>query len=76
MDAERPQQHYGPGGTGTGQAAADTLPQGNHSPVAAGEQTHYQGSSHHTSFPPPLSSPPHPDTDSALEAAVNSILEC
>uniref|UniRef100_A0A3B5KCK5 BICRA like chromatin remodeling complex associated protein n=1 Tax=Takifugu rubripes TaxID=31033 RepID=A0A3B5KCK5_TAKRU len=71
VEAKRPQQHYGPGGTST-----NTHPQGNRSPVAAGEPTHYQGSSHHASFPPPLSSPPHPDTDSALEAAVNSILEC
>ncbi|TWW82250.1 BRD4-interacting chromatin-remodeling complex-associated protein-like [Takifugu flavidus] len=71
VEAKRPQQHYGPGGTST-----NTHPQGNRSPVAAAEPTHYQGSSHHASFPPPLSSPPHPDTDSALEAAVNSILEC
>lgn len=77
VEAKRPQQHYGPGGTSTSSpAAASTHPQGNRSPGAAGEQTHYQGSSHHTSFPPQLSSPPHPDTDSALEAAVNSILEC
>uniref|UniRef100_A0A8C7XAR3 BICRA like chromatin remodeling complex associated protein n=1 Tax=Oryzias sinensis TaxID=183150 RepID=A0A8C7XAR3_9TELE len=52
----------------------------------AGGQTHYQLpqklSPHPTQpqySPPlasPLASPPHPETDSALEAAVNSILEC
>lgn len=66
VDAKRAQQHYGPSGT------SSALRQGNRSPVAAGEETHYQGSSHHA----PLSSPSQPDTDSALEAAVNSILEC
>ncbi|XP_023805214.1 BRD4-interacting chromatin-remodeling complex-associated protein-like isoform X2 [Oryzias latipes] len=58
----------------------------------AGGQTHYQlpqKLSPHPAQPqyspplaspplasPPLASPPHPETDSALEAAVNSILEC
>uniref|UniRef100_A0A4W6DYW7 BICRA like chromatin remodeling complex associated protein n=1 Tax=Lates calcarifer TaxID=8187 RepID=A0A4W6DYW7_LATCA len=64
--------------------AANSYPQGNPSPFAttSGAQTHYQGSHHLSShptqpqYPPQLSSPPHPDTDSALEAAVNSILEC
>lgn len=60
--------------------------------TSGGGQTHYQVSHHLSSrqpqpqpqpkpqpqpqYPPPLTSPPHPDTDSALEAAVNSILEC
>lgn len=37
---------------------------------------HYQDSSPQSPFPPQLASPSPPDTDSALEAAVNSILEC
>lgn len=50
--------------------------------AASGGQTHYQASHHLSSQPmqpqysPQPTSPPHPDTDSALEAAVNSILEC
>lgn len=76
-EMKRSQQHYGPSGTSTSsQAAANTCPQGNRSPFAAGEQMHYQGSSHQSLLPPQLASPSHPDTDSALEAAVNSILEC
>lgn len=67
LETKRSHQHYGPGGTSnSSQAAADTHPQGNRSPTAAGD--HYRE--------PQLASPPHPDTDSALEAAVNSILEC
>uniref|UniRef100_A0A3P8W3P9 BICRA like chromatin remodeling complex associated protein n=1 Tax=Cynoglossus semilaevis TaxID=244447 RepID=A0A3P8W3P9_CYNSE len=75
LELKRSQQHCGPSDSHT---AANSYPQGN--PLVG--QTHYQGS-HHTSShpvqpqcPPQLSSPPHPDTDSALEAAVNSILEC
>lgn len=59
--------------------------QGNCSPFnsTATAQTHYQVSHHHhhhqssqqPQYPPP-SPPSPPDTDSALEAAVNSILEC
>lgn len=51
-------------------------PQGNASLFAAasGGQTHYHVMQ--PQQPPQLTSPPQPDTDSALEAAVNSILEC
>ncbi|XP_029953846.1 BRD4-interacting chromatin-remodeling complex-associated protein-like [Salarias fasciatus] len=70
LELKRSQQQYGPG----------SLPQGKPSSFAAalGGQTHYQGSPSPTRPPytPQLGSPPHSDTDSALEAAVNSILEC
>lgn len=62
-------------------SSTSSLLQGNRSPFAStGPQTHYQVSHHHLTSQqpqyPPLSPPSHPDTDSALEAAVNSILEC
>ncbi|KAM9716859.1 BRD4-interacting chromatin-remodeling complex-associated protein-like isoform 1-T2 [Menidia menidia] len=47
-----------------------------------GKPSHFAASGGQPRFPkpppysPPLTSSPHPDTDSALEAAVNSILEC
>lgn len=75
-------QHYAPGGAGSNSLTVNSYPHGNPpSPftATAGGQTHYQGSQHTAAqpqYPPPLSSPAHPDTDSALEAAVNSILEC
>lgn len=73
LELKRTKQHYGPSSTSTSsRTAASSHPLGNPSPFAAasGGQTHYpQG-------PPHCPSPPHPDTDSALEAAVNSILEC
>lgn len=54
------------------------------SSATAGGQVHYQVSHHHhlssnptqPHLPPELASPPSTDTDSVLEAAVNSILEC
>lgn len=84
LDLKRSQQRFGPSGSNHSLIAANSYPQGNHSPFAAtsGGQTHYQASQHLSSQPiqplssPPLTSPPHTDTDSALEAAVNSILEC
>lgn len=83
LELKRSQQHYGPSSTSNSSlTAANSYPQGNRSPFAAtsGGQTHYQAphhlSSHQSQYPPQLTSPPHPDTDSALEAAVNSILEC
>lgn len=85
LELKRSQQHYGPRSAGSNSLpAANSYPQGNPSPFAAtsGGQTHYQVSPHLSSHPvqppcpPQLTSPPHPDTDSALEAAVNSILEC
>ncbi|XP_076007925.1 BRD4-interacting chromatin-remodeling complex-associated protein-like isoform X2 [Genypterus blacodes] len=85
VDLKRSQQCFGPSGaTNNSLIAANSYPQGNLSPLTAtsGGQTHYQVSHHLTSNPiqphytPQLTSPPHPDTDSALEAAVNSILEC
>lgn len=65
-------------------SSTSSLLQGNRSPFSSpGPQTHYQVSHHHhhhlTSQQPqysPPSPPSQPDTDSALEAAVNSILEC
>ncbi|XP_073345204.1 BRD4-interacting chromatin-remodeling complex-associated protein-like [Pagrus major] len=78
LELKRSQQHLGPSSTSNNNSSSH--PQGNRSPFAAtpGGQTHYQVSPHLTQpqFPPQLTSPPHPDTDSALEAAVNSILEC
>uniref|UniRef100_A0A8C6W141 BICRA like chromatin remodeling complex associated protein n=1 Tax=Nothobranchius furzeri TaxID=105023 RepID=A0A8C6W141_NOTFU len=53
-----------------------------HFAAAPAGQAHYQTSHHLSCSPtqpqhsPGLTSPPPPDTDSALEAAVNSILEC
>lgn len=85
LELKRSQQHYGPSSGGDNTViAANSYPQGKPASFAAtsGGQTHYQVSQHLTSHPmqpqyaPQLSSPPHPDTDSALEAAVNSILEC
>ncbi|KAM9837835.1 BRD4-interacting chromatin-remodeling complex-associated protein-like [Aulostomus maculatus] len=84
LELKRSQQHYEPSGASNNTLApANSSPQGN-SPFAAtsGGQTHYRASQHLSSHPiqtpntPQLSSPPHLDTDSALEAAVNSILEC
>ncbi|XP_028990062.1 BRD4-interacting chromatin-remodeling complex-associated protein-like isoform X3 [Betta splendens] len=62
LELKRSQQRYGAGGSADGS--------GSHGDAGAG-QTHY-----HPQPPPQLPSPPHLDTDSALEAAVNSILEC
>lgn len=85
LELKRSQQHYGPGSASNNSlTAANNYPQGNPSPFAAasGGQTHYQVSHHMSShpiqpqYPSQLTSPAHPDTDSALEAAVNSILEC
>ncbi|XP_054454839.1 BRD4-interacting chromatin-remodeling complex-associated protein-like [Anoplopoma fimbria] len=84
LELKRSQQHYGPGSTGNNSLpAANSCPQGNPSPFAATArgQTHHQVSPHLSSphpAPVPRSAqlPPHGDTDSALEAAVNSILEC
>ncbi|KAI3365091.1 hypothetical protein L3Q82_010207 [Scortum barcoo] len=81
LELKRSQQHYGPSGAANNSlTAASSYPQGNRSPFTAtsGGQTHYQVSSHpiQPQYPPQLTSPAPPDTDSALEAAVNSILEC
>uniref|UniRef100_A0A672YFC8 BRD4 interacting chromatin remodeling complex associated protein like n=2 Tax=Sphaeramia orbicularis TaxID=375764 RepID=A0A672YFC8_9TELE len=87
LDIKRTQQqHLGPSGGAANNSlnAPNSFPQGNRSPFAAtsGGQTHYQVSHHVSSHPaqshftPQFTPPPHPDTDSALEAAVNSILEC
>ena len=82
LELKRSQQHYGPSSASNNNslAAANSYPQGNPSTFTAtpGGQTHYHLSSHpiQPQCPPQLTSPPHPDTDSALEAAVNSILEC
>ncbi|XP_058476276.1 BRD4-interacting chromatin-remodeling complex-associated protein-like [Solea solea] len=85
LELKRSQQRCGPSSTSSNSiTAADSYHQGNPSPFAATPQgqTHYQDSPQLSShriqpqYPPQLTSPPHPDTDSALEAAVNSILEC
>uniref|UniRef100_A0A8C9X471 BICRA like chromatin remodeling complex associated protein n=1 Tax=Sander lucioperca TaxID=283035 RepID=A0A8C9X471_SANLU len=85
LELKRSQQHYGPSSASNNSLiAANSFPQGNPSPMAATSrgQTHYQVSHPLSSqpiqpqYPPQLTSPPHTDTDSALEAAVNSILEC
>lgn len=85
LELKRSQQCYGPSSNNnsyppTGNSPAFTAVAA--AAAASGGQTHYQGSHHVSShsvqpqYPPQLTSPPHPDTDSALEAAVNSILEC
>ena len=85
LELKRSQQHYGPSGASNNSlTATNSYPQGNPSPFSAtsGGQAHFQGSQHPSPHPiqpqysPQLTSPPHPETDSALEAAVNSILEC
>lgn len=85
LELKRSQQHYKPSSVSNNSlTAANNYPQGNPSPFAATSrgQTHYPVSHHLSShqiqpqYPTQLTSPPHPDTDSALEAAVNSILEC
>uniref|UniRef100_A0A8C3ATG4 BICRA like chromatin remodeling complex associated protein n=2 Tax=Cyclopterus lumpus TaxID=8103 RepID=A0A8C3ATG4_CYCLU len=81
LELKRSQQHYGPSsGSNNSLLAANSYPQGNPSPFAATTrgQTNYQLSSQpmQPEYPAQLTSPPHGDTDSALEAAVNSILEC
>lgn len=85
LELKRSQQHFGPSSGGNNShIAANSYPQGkpSHFGAASGGQTHYQVSHHLSSHPmqpqyaPQLTSPPHLDTDSALEAAVNSILEC
>ncbi|XP_037318921.2 BRD4-interacting chromatin-remodeling complex-associated protein-like [Pungitius pungitius] len=81
LELKESQQHYGPDGV---LPAANSCPPGNPSPFAAsaGGQTHYPGSQQPSSHPvqpqcpAQLTSPPRGDADSALEAAVNSILEC
>ncbi|XP_034049188.1 BRD4-interacting chromatin-remodeling complex-associated protein-like [Thalassophryne amazonica] len=83
VELKKIQQCYGPNGANS-HITANSCPQGNCSPTTApsGGQTHYQVSQHLSShvalthYIPQLASPPHTDTDSALEAAVNSILEC
>ncbi|KAM4715896.1 BRD4-interacting chromatin-remodeling complex-associated protein-like isoform 1-T2 [Anableps anableps] len=77
LELKRPQQSFG----SSSAASSPDARQGKLSPfaAAAGGQTHCQVSPHLSSQPqlsPQHTSPPHPDTDSALEAAVNSILEC
>ncbi|XP_068161278.1 BRD4-interacting chromatin-remodeling complex-associated protein-like [Antennarius striatus] len=75
LELKRSQQPYGPSSTSTNSlTAAKNYPQGNASPFAAGGQRPPHPVE--PQYPPPLASTPHPDTDSALEAAVNSILEC
>lgn len=81
LEMKRPQRGFGSSSGGSSPDAADTYTPGKPSPfaAAAGGQTHCQVSPSFSSQPqysPQLTSPPHLDTDSALEAAVNSILEC
>ncbi|KAM7381277.1 hypothetical protein PAMA_012224 [Pampus argenteus] len=88
LELKRTEQRYGPSSASDNSLiAANSYPRGNHSPFTATSegQTHQQVSQHLSSNPiqpiqplnsPRLTSPTPPDTDSALEAAVNSILEC
>ncbi|TNN52713.1 GLTSCR1-like protein [Liparis tanakae] len=81
LELKRSQQHYGPSsGSNNSLLAANSYPQGNPSTFAAPArgQTNYHLSSppSQPEYPAQPTSPPHGDTDSALEAAVNSILEC
>lgn len=81
LEMKRSQQLYGPSGISNNSLiAANSCPHNKPSPFPAlsGGPTNYQVSHHPVQPPytPQLTSPPHPDTDSALEAAVNSILEC
>ncbi|XP_020486517.2 BRD4-interacting chromatin-remodeling complex-associated protein-like [Labrus bergylta] len=80
LELKRSQQHYVPSSSGNNSLTANSSLQGNPPPPTAttGGQTHYPVSQHpiQPQYPPQLSSPAPPDTDTALEAAVNSILEC
>ncbi|KAM3859831.1 BRD4-interacting chromatin-remodeling complex-associated protein-like [Diretmus argenteus] len=85
LDLKRTQQRYGASNASNNSLiAASNYSQGNLSSFAAspGGQMHYQVSHHLSShptqphYPPELTCPPPSDTDSVLEAAVNSILEC
>ncbi|XP_031699669.1 BRD4-interacting chromatin-remodeling complex-associated protein-like isoform X2 [Anarrhichthys ocellatus] len=79
LELKRSQQHYGPSNdSNNSPLAANSHPQGSLSTFAARGQTNHQVSHHPIppQYPAQLTSPPHGDTDSALEAAVNSILEC
>ncbi|KAM9426473.1 LOW QUALITY PROTEIN: BRD4-interacting chromatin-remodeling complex-associated protein-like [Pholidichthys leucotaenia] len=82
LELKRLQQCYGPSEV---HISVNSYPQGKPLSFAtsSGGETHYHRSPQSSPHPmqqqqydPQLSSPPHPDTDSALEAAVNSILEC
>lgn len=75
LELKKSQLHYGPdGGCPPGNPSANA--------ASAGGQTHHQESHQLSSHPvqpqcpAQLTSPPRGDADSALEAAVNSILEC
>lgn len=81
LELKRSQQLYGTSGISNNSLiAANSYSHGKASPFAAssGGAMHYQVSQHpvQPQYVPQLTSPPHSDTDSALEAAVNSILEC
>ncbi|XP_030611441.1 BRD4-interacting chromatin-remodeling complex-associated protein-like isoform X1 [Archocentrus centrarchus] len=81
LELKRSQQLYGPSGISNNSLiAANSCSHGKPSSFAAssGGAMHYQVSHHpvQPQYTPQLTSPPHSDTDSALEAAVNSILEC
>lgn len=78
IELKRSQQHYKPSGDDNNSLPANSY-QGNPSHFTATTgQTQFQASQHsiQPQYPSQLASPAHPDTDSALEAAVNSILEC
>lgn len=83
MELKRSEQCSRPSSAGNHNLNTANSHQGKPSHFASpGGQTHYQVSHHSSSQPmqpqysPQPTSPAHPDTDSALEAAVNSILEC
>ncbi|XP_017292953.1 BRD4-interacting chromatin-remodeling complex-associated protein-like [Kryptolebias marmoratus] len=69
LEMKRPPPCFGPSGV-----AAKSYSQGKpaHFAATSGGQTHFS----QPQYSPQIASPSHPDTDSALEAAVNSILEC
>ncbi|KAM4524506.1 BRD4-interacting chromatin-remodeling complex-associated protein-like isoform 2-T5 [Odontesthes bonariensis] len=82
LELKRSQQCLGSNSAGNNNSiiATNSYSQGKPSHFAAtsGGQSQFQVSHHPMQPPhsPQLTSPPHPETDSALEAAVNSILEC
>ncbi|XP_072229996.1 BRD4-interacting chromatin-remodeling complex-associated protein-like isoform X2 [Leuresthes tenuis] len=81
LELKRSQQCLGSNSAGNNSLiAANSCSQGkpSHFTATSGRQTQFQVSHHPMQPPhsPQFTSPPHPETDSALEAAVNSILEC
>ncbi|XP_037547101.1 BRD4-interacting chromatin-remodeling complex-associated protein-like [Nematolebias whitei] len=82
LELKRPQQCFGSDGASNNSfVATKSCSQGKpaHFAATSGQPPYSQHRSSpptQSQYSPPVTPPPHPDPDSALEAAVNSILEC